>query len=147
MDQHASGPNPSDVDLRDARVRRRMLTEGPVGVWETLPGTHTALMYDVIRFAPDGTGETCSDSVLGGETVAHFTWSVVRPGLLTCVVTDATWMPEPGGDDYPEPDETQRVDFQFEERHTDVGTFWVMREPDRDGFWDLAFPLVPRPSR
>ena len=92
-----------------------MLTEGPVGEWATLPGTHTALMYDVIRFAPDGTGETRSDSTLGGETVEHFTWSVARPGLLTCVMTDATWMPEPGLDDHPDPDETQKVGFQFEE--------------------------------
>jgi hypothetical protein len=147
MGQHPSGPSSASVDLRDARVRRRMLTEGPVGEWVTLPGTHTALMYDVIRFAPDGTGETCSDSMLGGETVEHFTWSVARPGLLACVVTDATWMPEPGMDDEPEPDEAQKVGFQFEEQHSDVGTFWVMRDSDGDGFWNLAFPVVPRPSR
>jgi hypothetical protein len=147
MGRHPSGPNSADVDLRDARVRRRMLTEGPVGEWVTLPGTHTALIYDVIRFAPDGTGEIRGDSTLGGETVEHFTWSVARPGLLTCVVTDATWMPAPDMDDDPEPDETQKVGFQFEEQHSDVGTFWVMCDSDRDGFWNLAFPVVPRPSR
>jgi hypothetical protein len=147
MVQHRDEPNSAGVDLRDARVRLRMLTDGPVGDWVTVHGTHTVLMYDVIRFAPDGTGETRSDSILGGPTLEHFTWSVARPGLLTCFVLDATWMPEPGSDDDLESDETQNVGFQFEEHHTDVGTFWVMREPDRDGFWNLAFPLVPRPSR
>jgi hypothetical protein len=128
-----------DVDLHDPHVRRRLLSEGPVGEWETLPGTHTALMYDLIRFDPDGTGETFSDSVLGGETVERFAWSIIRPGLLACVVIDTS--PETAS----EPDDTERIGFQFAQQHTDVGTFWVMRDPDWDGFWNFTLPLVPRP--
>ncbi|WP_433796735.1 hypothetical protein [Actinoplanes sp. CA-252034] len=116
------------MDLTDAEVRRRLLAAGPVGDWETLPGTHTALMFDTVRFAADGTGETRSDSMLGGEIVERFTWSVVGPGLLTCTADD----------------EVETVGVRFEQRHSDVGVFWVMCDPGGEGFWHLALPLVPR---
>lgn len=125
------------MDLSHEHVRRRMLTEGPVGEWNTLPGTHTALMYDFVRFAPDGTGETYRDSLLGGETFEHFTWSVVAPGHLVCVVVE----------DSEEEAEPENVGFRFEEQNSDVGTFWVMRDPDWDGFWNFVQAVVPRRSR
>ncbi|WP_033344033.1 hypothetical protein [Catenuloplanes japonicus] len=135
----------SQLDLSDPGVRHRLLAEGPVGAWETFPGTHTALMYDLVRFGPDGTGEIRSESVLGGESFANFTWSVRRSGLLACIVTEASYLPET--DDDTEPDEVETVGFEFAQRHSDLGTFWVMRDPRTDGFWNLGFPLSPRTSR
>jgi hypothetical protein len=145
MDQYGGGPEPADRDLCDERVRRRMLAEGPVGEWETLPGTHTTLMDDVIRFAVDGTGESRSRSIVHGETVQRFTWSVARPGLLACIVVDPPPQPDAAGD--PEPPETLFVGFRFEERHGDIGSSWVMCDPVREGFWNLVLPVVPRHSR
>jgi hypothetical protein len=31
----------------------------------------------------------------------------------------------------------------IEQRATDAGEFWVLRETNSDGFWDLMTPLVP----
>lgn len=119
------------MDIGDPDVRSRLLTEGPVGEWVTLPGTHTVLMSDYIRFDPGGTGEIHSDSVLGGEITEQFTWSMTGPGRLSCTVVDTE--PEP-----------EVVGFAFEQQRSDIGAFWVMRDPDFDGFWRFALPVAPR---
>jgi hypothetical protein len=112
------------------------MAEGPVGEWRSMPGTATAMMCDEIRFASDGTGESYSDSLLGGEHVKQFTWKLVGTGLLECIVRDEVLDPDGL--------ETEKVGFRFEEQHSDIGTFWVMCDPDGSGFWDLFWPVVPR---
>jgi len=69
------------MDLREERVRRRMLDEGPIGEWRTRPGTDTVLMEDDIRFGPEGTGAFRQDSVLLGEHVQPFGngWALCDP--------------------------------------------------------------------
>jgi hypothetical protein len=43
----------------------------------------------------------------------------------------------------PEESDWFRITFVIEHQATDVGEFWVLREANTDGFWDLMTPLVP----
>jgi hypothetical protein len=51
--------------------------------------------------------------------------------------------PEAGKTGTPEESDWFRITFVIEQQATDVGEFWVLREANSDGFWDLMTPLVP----
>ncbi|MEU4161735.1 hypothetical protein [Actinoplanes sp. NPDC026670] len=116
-------------------MRDRLLAEGPVGEWVSMPSTATALMSDLIRFAADGTGQSYSSSLLGGEQVKRFTWKPAGSGMLERIERDTV---APGDA------EVEMVGFRFAEQHSDIGSFWVMCDPGGDGFWDLVWPVVPQ---
>jgi hypothetical protein len=42
-----------------------------------------------------------------------------------------------------EEDDWSKINFFFEQHASDTGTYWVMRERDCDGFWELMLPVVP----
>jgi hypothetical protein len=46
----------SAMNLADESVRDRVFANGPVGGWHTVPGTHSVLYRESIRFDVDGTG-------------------------------------------------------------------------------------------
>jgi hypothetical protein len=50
---------------------------------------------------------------------------------------------EGGEPEEPEENDWLRIAFVIEQQATDVGEFWVLREINSDGFWDLMTPLVP----
>ena len=52
---------------------------------------------------------------------------------------------EPGesGESASEENDWFRIAFEIEQQATDAGEFWVLRETNADGFWDLMTPLVP----
>jgi hypothetical protein len=129
------------MNLADASVRHRILTSGPLGAWRTVPGTHGALYCESIQFDADGTGRMQSVSSLGGTTTQPFRWRSAGHAVVECQpIYD---MPEIGEAGAPEASDWLRITFVIEQRATDVGEFWVLREADADGFWDLMTPLVP----
>jgi hypothetical protein len=129
------------MNLADETVRNRVLASGPVGGWRTVPGTHSVLYQESIRFNADGTGRMQSGG-LSGTTTQPFLWRSAGHGVVEC---------QPLDDDEPEAGETgasddngwPRIAFVIEQKATDAGEFWVLRETDLDGFWDLMTPVVP----
>jgi len=106
-----------------------------------VPGTHTVLFNESINFRHDGTGELHQDSVMFGPDALRFSWRVVGYGVVECQpIYD---VPEIGDDGEPETADWFRLPFVIEQHSTDTGSYWVMRERDREGFWDLGLPLVP----
>jgi hypothetical protein len=129
------------MDLADERLRHRIMTNGPVGPWCTLPGTHTQLFDEAIHFHEDGTGELRTASVMHGARALRFAWRVVGYGVLECQPTyDA---PEIGADGEPEALDRFRLPFVIEQQNTDTGSHWVLREDNAQGFWEMTAPLVP----
>lgn len=130
------------MDLEDAGLRARLREQGPVGRWVTVGGSHQALGVDVVEFHPDGTGEvTLARSVLGeSHEQFGFHWTVAEPGVLSCLFVPEELVRSDGEEQDPD---RQRVAFEFARRATDVGTFWVMQESGRDGFWMLLDPVMP----
>jgi hypothetical protein len=122
------------MNLADESVRHGVLASGPVGVWRTVPGTHSALYRETIQFDADGTGRMQSGS-LSGTSTQPFRWRTAGHGVVECQP-----IYEPG-----ELEESGwlHIAFVIEQQATDVGEFWVLREADADGFWDLMTPLVP----
>lgn len=129
------------MNLDDERVRERLLVNGPVGTWKTLPGSHLLLFADTIRFDADGSGELCLHSALRGEQRLRLRWAVAGYGKIACqVIYDD---PLTGPDGAIEEDDWSHIAFVFERQTSDSGNYWVMKQPGRDGFWELALPVVP----
>ena len=128
------------MNLADESVRHSVLTSGPLGTWRTVPGTHSALYRESIQFDANGTGRMQSGS-LSGTTTQPFRWRRAGHGVVECQpIYDA---PEIGEAGAPEAADWFRIAFVIERKATDVGEFWVLREADADGFWNLMTPLVP----
>jgi hypothetical protein len=129
------------MNLADESVRNRLLDSGPVGGWRTVPGTHSALYRETSQFDAEGSGHMQSGG-LSGTTTQAFLWRSSGHGVVECQPlddgseADETAAPEENG--------WLRIAFVIEQRATDVGQFWVLREANSDGFWDLMTPLVPK---
>ena len=121
----------ADSELDDPAVRARIVAEGPIGHWQTVPGTHRSLADDAIHFDADGAGRLHSWSLTHGPQTESFSWRLEEPGVLAL-------RPEPAEDD----EAWQRVPFTIERHSTDIGSFWTMREATGPGFWWLLGPLV-----
>ena len=130
----------SGMNLTDESVRDRVLANGPVGGWRTVPGTHSVLYRESIQFDVDGTGRMQSGG-LSGTTTQPFLWRSADHGVVECQPLDDK--PEVSEPDEPEENDWLRIAFVIEQQATDAGEFWVLRESNSDGFWDLMTPLVP----
>jgi hypothetical protein len=129
------------MNLADKSVRDRILASGPVGGWHTVPGTHSVLYQESIQFDADGTGRMQSGGLSGTSTRA-FLWRSAGHGVVECQpLDDKREVDETGA---PEENDWFRIAVVIEQRATDVGQFWVLREANSDGFWDLMTPLVPK---
>jgi hypothetical protein len=129
------------MNLSDEHWRHHILNSGPLGAWRTLPGSHTQLFDEAIQFRPDGSGELRTSSVLRGDEVLRFSWRVVSYGVIECQpIYD---VPLTGEDGEPEQADWFRLPLVIEPHSTDAGTHWVLKERDRQGFWELTAPLVP----
>ena len=130
----------SAMNLADESVRDRVLASGPIGGWHTVPGTHSVLYRESIQFDVDGTGRMQSGG-LSGTTTQPFLWRSADHGVVECQPLDDT--PEFNAAGEPEVSDWLRIAFVIEQRATDAGEFWVLRETNSDGFWDLMTPVVP----
>ena len=128
------------MNLADESVRNRVLASGPVGGWRTVPGTHSVLYQESIQFDADGTGRMQSGG-LSGTTTQAFLWRSAGHGVVECQPLDEK--PEADETGTPEENGWLHIAFVIEQRATDVGQFWVLREANTDGFWDLTTPVVP----
>jgi hypothetical protein len=129
------------MDLSDERCRHDILTNGPRGQWRTLPGSHTQLFDEAINFHGDGTGELRTNSVMHGPEALRFSWRVVAYGVLECKpIYDEL---ETGADGEPVAADWFRLTFVIERQSTDAGSYWVLKERNTPGFWELTAPLVP----
>ncbi|MEQ1506827.1 MAG: hypothetical protein ABMB14_31660 [Myxococcota bacterium] len=106
-----------------------------VGQWRTVPGTHTALYDEWIRFDPDGTGALHLD---GPALDLAFTWRGAGPGVVACRER------VPDGD---EPADEVRIRFDQVRVATDTGAVLALRERGTDGFWLLSTPIVRATGR
>lgn len=125
-----------DGDLEDPVVRARIVTVGPVGHWQPVPGTQLARAGDSIQFDPDGSGRLHSWSMMHGPQTESFRWQLPEPGVLAL-------RPDPA-----QPGEAwQRVPFMIVRctghpaRYTEV--YWALSETAGSGFWWLPGPIVP----
>jgi hypothetical protein len=129
------------TSLSDEAVREQLSVEGPIGDWRLMPGTHTQLLDDSIRFDADGSGEMRLSSTLHGEERMRFRWRAEGRGVLAYqMIDDDPGFPNAGER---EDDEWSHISFSFERRNSDTGSYWVMLEPGQKGFWDLSLPVVP----
>ena len=128
------------INFADESVRHGVLASGPVGVWRTVPGTHSVLYRESIQFDADGTGRMQIGGLSGTITQA-FLWRSAGHGVVECQPLDDT--PEVSATGEPEASDWLRIAFVIEQRATDAGEFWVLRETNSDGFWDLMTPVVP----
>jgi hypothetical protein len=129
------------MNLADELLRHRLLTNGPVGLWRTMPGSHTQLFDDLIDFRQDGSGEMRTRSAMHGTHTLRFVWRVAGHGVVECQpVYDVPEMDDHG---QPEAADWFRLVFAFEQSSSDVGSHWVLKERDAPGFWELNAPLVP----
>jgi hypothetical protein len=129
------------MNLADETLRDRILADGPVGAWRTVPGTHTVLADESILFNRDGTGAWRCRSFLSGNTVQSFVWRVAGHGVVECQPVYEAPQTDAAGS--PEASDWFRLALVIEPHATDTGTCWVLRERNSDGFWELAAPLVP----
>ena len=129
------------MNLADESCRLSVLADGPVGAWRTVPGTHTVLADESIRFNRDGTGAWRCHSFLSGSMVRPFVWRVAGHGVVECQPVYA--MPETDAAGKFEDSDWFRLSLVIEPHATDTGTCWVLRERNSGGFWELAAPLVP----
>ena len=105
-----------------------------------MPGTHSVLYRESIQFDVDGTGRMQSGG-LSGTTTQRFLWRSAGHGVVECQPLDDK--PEVGEPGETEENDWLRIAFVIEQRATDAGEFWVLRETNSDGFWDLMTPVVP----
>ena len=126
------------INLADESVR--VLASGPVGAWRTVPGTHSVLYRESIQFDADGTGRMQIGG-LSGTITQPFLWRSAGHGAVECQPLDDT--PEVSATGEPEASDWLHIAFVIEQQATDAGEFWVLRETNSDGFWDLMTPVVP----
>ena len=123
-------------DLDDPVVRARIVTEGPIGHWRTVPGTQPATESDSIEFDCDGSGRLHSWSMVHGPQTESFSWRMVESGVLAL-------RPDPA----PVGEAWQRRPFRLERRSGDPRlydeVYWALRETTGSGFWWLRGPIVP----
>jgi hypothetical protein len=129
------------MNLADESCRQRLLASGPVGAWRTVPGSHQALYDESIRFDADGTGSMQTGGSPSGATTRPFLWRCAGYGVVEC--QPIYQEPEVSTTGAPEERDWFRIAFVIEPQATDAGNFWVLRETNSGGFWDLMTPLVP----
>jgi hypothetical protein len=129
------------MNLADEAVRAHLLTNGPLGRWQTVPGTHTQLSNESFEFREDGTGELHTSSLMHGDEVWRFSWRMFDHGVVECQLVYETLEVDDTGQ--PEESDWSRLPFVFEQQCTDSGWYWVLKQPNRSGFWDSNFPMVP----
>lgn len=129
------------MNLADEHWHHAILTNGPRGQWRTVPGSHTQIFDETIRFDSDGTGEMLLRSVMSGDTSLKFAWRAIAYGVIECQPIYDT--PEFDDDGEPEAADWFRIRFEIRQHATDAGTHWVLQELDAPGFWELTAPLVP----
>lgn len=129
------------MDLSDKHWRDHIMTNGPVGAWCALPGSHTQLFDEAIDFGVEGRGELRTHSPMRGAESLAFIWRVGGYGVVECQPVYAS--PEIGDDGQANAADWFRLPFVIELQRTDAGTFWALRERGAQGFWELAAPLVP----
>jgi hypothetical protein len=122
------------MNLANEWVRQGVLASGPVGMWRTVPGTHSALYRETIQFDADGTGRMQCGG-LSGTSTQPFRWRTAGHGVVECQPIYEIGKSEESG--------WLRIAFVIEQQATDAGEFWVLRETNSDGFRDLMTPLVP----
>jgi hypothetical protein len=76
-----------------------------------------------------------------GRDALRFEWRVVGHGVLECRPIYSA--PETGADGEPEEADWFRLPLVIEQQSTDTGSYWVLREDNAQGFWELTAPLVP----
>jgi hypothetical protein len=129
------------MNLADDVLRHRLLTNGPLGLWRTMPGSHTQLFDEFIDFRPDGSGDMHTSSAMHGAHRLRFVWRAVAYGVVECQpVYD---VPELDNQGQPEVADWFRLPFALEQHSSDNGTHWVLKERNAPGFWELNAPLVP----
>jgi hypothetical protein len=129
------------MNLADEVLRHRLLTNGPLGLWRTMPGSHTQLFDDLIDFRPDGSGEMRTSSAMHGASTLRFVWRVAGYGVVECQPVYDT--PELDDQGQPEVADWFKLPFGFEQSSSDAGVHWVLKERGAPGFWELNAPLVP----
>jgi hypothetical protein len=130
-----------DMNLENKLFRHAVMTNGPLGCWCAVPGTHLALMDASISFHSDGSGNMTITSRMGGESSLDFRWRMATYGAVQCLpVFDP---PEMGPDGLPEEGDWLNLPMVIEPCTTDTGTYWALHELGRQGFWGILSPLVP----
>jgi hypothetical protein len=130
------------LNLADEHVRHRVLSNGPVGAWRTLPGSHTEVIDDGIVFRADGSGEMRTHSALAGDSTQRFLWRVGGAwAVVECQPIYDT--PELGPDGLPEAADWFRLALEVVPQATDAGEFWALKERGTAGLWWLLAPVVP----
>jgi hypothetical protein len=130
------------MNLADEAERNHLRTKGPLGRWQTVPGTHTQLSNECFNFREDGTGEMNTSSMMHGDEVRRFLWRMLDHGVVECQLVYDT--PEVDDNGQPEESDWLRLPFVFEQQSTDSGLYWVLKQPNHSGFWDSNFPIVPK---
>ena len=115
-----------DMDLSDEHWRDHIMTNGPVGAWCALPGSHTQLFDEAIDFGVEGRGELRTHSPMRGAESLAFIWRVGGYGVVECQPVYAS--PEIGDDGQANAADWFRLPFVIELQRTDAGTFWALRE-------------------
>jgi hypothetical protein len=129
------------LNLDNENQRHRVLTDGPVGRWCVLSGTHTALFDGQINFDVSGVGQLVSSNLMDGERRTSFIWRIVTFGVIECQPQhDAPLLDDNG---QPEIDDWHRIRFTVERVASDTEQHWALREINHDGFWELQMPLIP----
>jgi hypothetical protein len=119
-------------------IRERMMHIGPVGIWESVPGSHNALFHSRVHFHSDGNGALRDWSRLQGESLLKFRWRMNGYGQIQCLPqyddNDSMVSAEEG--------DWLRLEFVFHRKRTDTGEYWAMTERDVEGFWQSHDALV-----
>jgi hypothetical protein len=106
-----------------------------------MPGSHTQLFDERIDFRHDGSGEMRTSSVMHGDKTLCFVWRMGGYGVVECQIVYA--VPEPDDQGQANAEDWSRLPFVFELHRSDTGAYWVLRQPNTPGFWELSAPVVP----
>lgn len=134
-------------NLDDEEVQQAMMSNGPIGHWRAVPSTFLTLMDSSVHFNSDGSGSLKSNSVMSSEMILNFRWRMASYGVLQCLsLFDDDIDVDSRKQSVKEPLEEGdwlNVPMVIEPFTTDTGSYWVLREKGRQGFWHSVSPLIP----
>ncbi len=133
-------------NLDNEEVQQAMISNGPIGHWRAVPSTFLTLMDSAVHFNSDGSGSLRSNSVMNGEMTLNFRWRIASYGVLQCLSmfdADNVDSRKQSAEDSQDEGDWQNVPMLIEPFTTDTGTYWVLRENGRQGFWHSVSPLIP----